>query len=229
MTATLVADDPRGFLRLLGLASSNAPWVNALGQSNITFSFNAKPDPNGPILTYALNGTANPFTLKFTGNITALERGSDARVSLEGTVAAPDAARLMAIAGLQSKSVAVTPGTVALSFSGSRSSGFASKIEAVAYGARASFDGSLKPGEPYAAMSGAASIFADNTGALFTALGAPLDRSVGGPLRLAFRSRPRTAALPSTTCSVITQALPLPARPPSTRTANSPPISMSVT
>lgn len=195
VTATLVADDPRGFLRLLGLAPNNARWVNALGQSNVTFTFNAKPDPNGPILTYALTGAANPFTLKFTGSITALERGSDARVSLEGTVAAPDAARLMALVGLESKALAVSPGTVALSFSGSRSGGFASKIEAGAYGARASFDGSLKPAEPYAAMSGAVSIFSDNTGPLFAALGAPLDRSVGGPLRLAFKVTPKDGGL----------------------------------
>ncbi|MBL8791765.1 MAG: AsmA family protein, partial [Rhizobiales bacterium] len=36
VTATLVADDPRGFLRLVGLARNNAQWVNALGQSNVT-------------------------------------------------------------------------------------------------------------------------------------------------------------------------------------------------
>lgn len=195
VTATLVADDPRGFLRLLGLTDSSAQWTRALGQSNVAFTFNAKPDSNGPILTYALTGTAAPFTLKFTGGITELERGADARVSLEGTVDAPDAARLMALAGIDSKAMAASPGSVALSFSGSKSGGFASKIEARGYGARLSFDGSLKPAEPYSAMSGAASLFADDVGPLLRALGVPQVEGPGGPVRLAFKVTPKDGGI----------------------------------
>lgn len=195
VTATLVAEDPRGFLRLLGLSERNAQWTQGLGQSDVTFTFNARPDPNGAILTYALSGTASPFKLSFTGGITELERGSDARVSLEGTVEAPDASRLMAVAGLESKAVAPGSGKVALSFSGSKGGGFASKIEAQAYGARLSFDGSLKPAEAYSGISGAASLFADDVGPLMRALGVPQAEQQGGPVRLAFKVTPRDGGL----------------------------------
>jgi hypothetical protein len=195
VTATLVADDPRGFLRLLGLSERNAQWTQGLGQSDVTFTFNARPDPNGAILTYALSGSASPFRMSFTGGITELERGSDARVSLEGTVDAPDAARLLAVAGLESKAVAPSAGKVALSFSGSKGGGFASKIEAQAYGARLSFDGSLKPAEAYSGMSGAASLFADDVGPLLRALGVPRTDERGGPVRLAFKVTPKDGGL----------------------------------
>jgi hypothetical protein len=195
VTATLVAEDPRGFLRLLGLSDEHAQWTRSLGQTDVAFTFNAKPDPNGAILTYALTGTASPFTLKFTGGITELERGADARVSLEGTVAAADAARLLAVAGLEGKAAAASPGTVALSFSGSKSGGFASKMTGEAYGARLSFDGSLKPAEAYSAISGAASLFAEDVGPLLRALGVPQADGPGGPVRLAFKVTPREGGL----------------------------------
>ncbi len=195
VAASLVADDPRGFLRLAGLADSNAAWMRALGQTNVTFKFNARPDPNGPVLTYALNGMAAPFSLAFTGGITELERGSDARVSLDGTVTAPDAARLMAIAGMTAKVQGAGPGKVTLGFSGARSGGFASKISVEAYGGRLSFDGSLKPGVAYAAMSGAASLFANDVGPLLRAVGVPQADGPGGPLRLAFKVTPEADGL----------------------------------
>lgn len=195
ITASLVANDPSGFLRLAGLSGSNASWVRSLGQTDVSFKFNARPDANGPVLTYTLDGTAAPFTLALSGGITELERGSDARVTLDGTVTAPDAARLLSLAGLTAKVQGAGAGKVTLGFSGARSGGFASKVAAEAYGARLTFDGSLKPGEAYAAMSGAASLFADDVGPLLRAVGVPQADGPGGNLRLAFKVTPEDGGL----------------------------------
>ncbi|NMD09361.1 MAG: AsmA family protein, partial [Phyllobacteriaceae bacterium] len=195
VTASLVANDPSGFLRLAGLSASKATWIRALGQTDVAFKFNGRPDPNGPVLTYTLNGTSAPFTLALAGGITELERGSDARITLDGTVTAPDAARLLAVAGVTAKVQGAGAGKVTLGFSGARGVGFASKLVAEAYGARLSFDGSLKPQEPYAAISGAASLFADDVGSLLRAMGVPQADGAGGALRLAFKVVPEDGGL----------------------------------
>jgi AsmA family len=193
--ASVIANDPSGFLRLVGLAESKARWISRLGQTDIAFTFNAKPNPNGPVLTYTLDGSAQPFKMAFTGGITELERGDDARVTLDGTVTAQDAAPLLSLFGLVPKVEGAGAGQLGLNFSGSRTGGFASKVELSAYGTRASFNGSLKAGEAFAAMSGAVSVFAQDIATAFRALGAPIADGVGGPLRLAFKVTPEDGGI----------------------------------
>ncbi len=195
ISASLIADDPSGFLRLVGLADTRSDWARTLGQTQLGLSVKAAPDSNGPVLSYSLKGTALPFTLDMKGAITELERGADARISLEGGITTPDAARLVALAGLSARYAATGPGKMGLNFSGSKSGGFGSKIELEAYGARATFDGSLKVGEPYAAASGAVSVFAADVAPSLRALGAPLADGPGGNLRLAFKISPSERGL----------------------------------
>ena len=190
ISASLNASDPRGFLRLVGLGDANAHWTKALGQTDVAFKFNAKPDPNGAVLTYTLDGAAQPFALAFKGGITELERGADARVTLDGTVTSQDAGRLVSMFGLDPKIEGGGTGRVAVNFSGSKTGGFASKVEVSAYSARLSFDGTMKPGEPFAAMSGAVSAFAEDIGPALHAVGAPIADGPAGPLRLAFKVTP---------------------------------------
>ncbi|MCA0434773.1 MAG: AsmA family protein [Proteobacteria bacterium] len=181
--ARLVAEDPSGFLQLVGLATPASHWVRGLGQTDAAITLGVKPSPSGPVLSYVFKGKAGPQQFEVDGDVTALEQAGNAQVAMNGHVEAGEALQLLRLFGFDADVALSGSGKASFALNGSRADGFATRFEADVAGSTVTFDGRLKPDEAFAGASGTVNIVAPQAQPVFAVFGVPVTVT-DGPLQL---------------------------------------------
>ncbi len=178
---TLQAQDPRGFLRLVGLEYGNGQWTEALGQTQLEAKITAVPQKSGPELKIVTRGSSGALNMELVSTLRELTNGRGAIIAASGGVNAADSAVLARLLGVVTKGV-VGPGDVRFEFNGSTHEGFVFATTVKALDAIAKLEGTAQPQQAYFGMSGKFSAKADDGRALLQALGVPIVQTAGQPL-----------------------------------------------
>jgi AsmA-like C-terminal region len=181
----LNAQDPRGFLRLVGLEYGGGTWATALGPTQIEARVSATPQKTGPEIEIATRGSSGVLNMEFVANVRELEKGRDATVAGSGGLSSSDSAALMKVFGVV-PTAAVGPGDLSFEFKGTLSEGlvFATRLKAL--NAFAKFEGTAKPQQVLWGITGQFLAEAADGLEVLTAFGFPLAVKTGAPFAAKF-------------------------------------------
>ncbi len=173
----VVADDPRGLLRLAGILpkEGDPAWARALGRTEMKGTFNVKPGNGFPEMAADIAGTTGKLTISATGTMT----GDTIKGSAE--FAAPDGAALAELVGFRPVTSDAAPARAVATLSGSRAGGYLADLQIQAFGANFAYNG--KAGADFS-FDGKASLKSTNAIPLVAALGLPTSVPPGGVLVL---------------------------------------------
>lgn len=169
---TLAADDPRGFLHLVGaLPPQGEPgWLAALGKTEMKARLAIKPATDGSTSAIEIDGTSGDLTLAVSGDIVGDSLSRDALVQGTVQLASPTFAPLATLVGFVPAAVDQTPARVILTGKGSRAEGFIADLQVQALAENFEYNGTVAPD---GALKGKATLRSTNATPLFAALGLP--------------------------------------------------------
>ncbi len=179
----LDAQDPRGFLRLVGLEYGASNWTEALGQTSFDANLTALPQKSGPEIEVVARGSSGALNAEVVVRALDLEKGRGATLAASGGLNSADSAALAKLLGIIPAG-SVGPGDVTFEFNGSLEQGFAFSTTVKALGSKAELVGIADVKQPYYGLSGKVSAAAADGQALLNAIGAPLAVAGQQPLDL---------------------------------------------
>jgi uncharacterized protein involved in outer membrane biogenesis len=172
---TLAAEDPRGFLHLVGaLPRDGEPaWSRALGKTDAKLSLTLKPGGDGAG-TLALETEGTTGALRFSGSADLAGPPLSADTGVQGAlqIASPTVEALATLAGLVPAAVDQSPARVIITGKGSRAKGFLADVQVQALAENFEYNGTIAPN---GALTGKATLRSTNATPLFAALGLPAD------------------------------------------------------
>jgi hypothetical protein len=171
----LNAGDVTAFLRFAGLVPKAGPaaWHKLLGETESNFTIGVDAEAGRPRLTVKGAGTSGRLHLE--ADLTLRDPGSTEGRSLSGKLRArsSDATPFLHELGVV-EAAAGTPLELAAEFSSTRHTSFAARFSAKALGADLTFEGTLDPAAPFAALDGRLAVKAADTQPWVSAFGLPL-------------------------------------------------------
>ncbi len=182
----LDAQDPRGFLRLVGLEYGAGNWTEALGQTRFDANITALPQKSGPEIEVVARGSSGALNADVVVRARFLEKGRGTTLAASGGLNSADSAALAKLVGIVPAG-SVGPGDVKFEFNGSVDQGFAFSTTVKALDAVSELAGTVDLKQPYFGVSGKVSTKAVDGRAFLGAAGVPLNISSGQPLDLSAR------------------------------------------
>ncbi len=183
--AELAAENPRGFLRLIGILQSNTEpgWASVLGATRLQGSFNVNPGVNEPLLAYDISGQSGLLQIAISGDVKDIAKGNDATLGIAGEIDAQDGGDIVRLFGISSGK-SNTPGKLVITASGSVPLGYKAALSADILGAKFQFDGRSATLANLQNVNGKLTLTADDSTELGTALALPLVNGASGPTSL---------------------------------------------
>jgi AsmA family len=179
----LDAQDPRGFLRLVGLENEGAHWTDALGVTAVDAKVTAAPQKDGPELSVEVRGSSGALNAELVMKARQLEKGRDATLAASGGLSSADSAALAKLVGIVPVGI-VGAGDVTFEFNGSLEQGFVVSASMKALNGVAKFEGTADVKQPYLGLSGKFLANAEDGQGVLKAIGLPLGVLVAQPLDL---------------------------------------------
>ncbi len=169
---TLAADDPRGFLRLVGaLPQEGEPgWLAALGKTAIKARLAMKPAADGSASAIEIDGTSGDLTLTVSGDVAGDPLSPDALVQGTVQLSSPTFTPLARLVDFTPAAVDQTPARVIMTGKGSRAKGFIADLQVQALAENFEYNGTIAPD---GGLKGKATLRSTNATPLFAALGLP--------------------------------------------------------
>ena len=177
----LDANDPRGFVQLVGLDRSGSSWTEALGKTAVDAKITAVQQKNGPELSVKFQGSSGAINAEMMLTARQLEKGRGTIVAASGGVNSADSAALTKLLGMTAAG-ALGPGAATFEFKGSLDEGFLLSTTLNAMGSLAKFDGTANVTQPYLGLSGKFSVLGPDGQEVLKAIGLPLDGLAAQPL-----------------------------------------------
>jgi hypothetical protein len=173
MQASVVAEQPRGLLRLFGLlpGTGDPIWLGALGATDLAFNAKLEPKDGTPSATLHFAGQSGDLDLDGT---LALSRGLDWRtadIAAVTEVKAKRGAALAALVGLRPVADGGLPGQAALTLTGTLDEGLAAALDGEAFGAAFSLDGKARRDDSGFAVAGTARVETTQASDVWQAVG----------------------------------------------------------
>ncbi len=169
----LEAQDPRGFLQLVGLKAGAGHWMQALGATQFKAKLKATPEKNGPELVLDLRGSSGALNVAAVVNARDLQKGRNATLDVSGGLNSTDSAAFAKLVDLVP--VGTTgPGDVTFSFNGSLDQGFVGSTTFKALDVVTDFSGTVDVNQPYFGLTGKLSAKSPDGQPFMSALGVPL-------------------------------------------------------
>lgn len=172
VTTNMMANDPRGMVRLLGLVGpdSDPPWLSALGTTNVTILSELKPDTAGPQLVLDVKGKSGSYGISGSA---ALAMTGDGLRQVNGSldIATDTSSALAKLGGLQPVAAIESPGRLTIKAGGDLKSGVEIDLQAEAFNAKAGYRGQVKEVDGHITTQGRGGFNADRPDALLKAVG----------------------------------------------------------
>ncbi len=170
------AQDPRPFLRLLGLIDpdqAQQPWASLLGPVNLKVLGEVSTSKRGNTAVASASGTAAGAAIIVNSDFDGqLAQWRDGKLQLTGSITGASSEKLLALAGIAPVSGGSEPATLKLAFSGTPSAALTGSFGLDMLGSRLVYDGgfTIDPASRISA-AGTTSLKTANTGKLLSALG----------------------------------------------------------
>lgn len=195
--ATLAAENPRGFIRLLGLAKKGVDpiWTTGLGATNIQASLHVTPSANEPLVTFAVDGSSGPLQLNLSGDIHDLAKQENAALRFSTEITSANSSDIAALLGWSGVAPSSSAGRIQLTASGSQAAGFKSAFSSEIYGAKFTYDGTYKSTQKIPVLDGKLNLASADFSELGRVLAMPLEQVVAGPVSLSLTVEPKDGAL----------------------------------
>jgi hypothetical protein len=173
LAATVIADDPRGLLRLAGLLpeAGDSLWLDATGKTDLRATIDIARKADAPSITLDVMGTSGK--LRVNSNV-ILERSFDPVSGLlSGTaeIASTDSEIWIDIAGLEHREASSPASNLSATFSGSLGEKVATDLQLDAIGARFTQNGTVTIRHGGIESTGSLGIESENAPQFLTALG----------------------------------------------------------
>jgi len=172
VTTHMVANDPRGMVRLLGLVApdSDPPWLSALGNTNVTILSELKPDAAGSQLVVDVKGKSGSYGISGSAAL-ALTGDGVRQVSGSLDVATETSSALARLGGLQPVVASESPGRLLINASGDMKSGVEIDAQADLFDAKFGYRGRATETDGGIATQGRGGFNSDRPAALLRAIG----------------------------------------------------------
>jgi hypothetical protein len=180
----LTAQDPRGFLRLVGLDFGTSRWTESLRQTELLAKVIATPQKSGPEILIEARGNSGALDMELVSTLREFEKGMGAIVAASGGLRSQDGAALARLVGVVPVA-AVGPGDVSFELKGSYTDGFVFATTVKALDANMKLEGTAQPSQPYLGLAAKFNATANDGRPLLVATGLPLSTTVAQPLQLA--------------------------------------------
>ena len=161
---TVQADNPRGFLRMLG-AFPKGPdprWAAVLGKTDLKADVNVRPGVQEPKVAYGITGFSGPLQFSASGDVSELTKGRNATVGVAAELSSADGSDLARLIGLSPIAAEVHPGKISLTVTGANATGYNSVFHGELWGAKIGFEGHYQPDNKLPAFDGVASLTSDD-------------------------------------------------------------------
>ena len=183
---TVEAENPRGFLRMLG-AFPKGPdprWAAVLGRTDLKADVNVRPGAKEPKITYGAVGFSGPLQFSVSGDVSELGKGRDVQVGFSAELNSADGRDFARMVGFSPNATGAGPGKISLTVTGAESSGYNSVFRGELWRTKIGFEGHYKPNEKLPLFDGVASINADDGSAFGNSLGLGHLNLFAGPIGL---------------------------------------------
>ncbi len=177
LKAKLTANDPRGFLHLIGATGKglDPTWTEVLGATDMDAVLSFRPGATEPKMNYEITGSSGPLQVALAGDVKELAKGADATITLNSEINVSNSAVLAQMLGWRVVPIPAVPGKIVMTAAGSQSQGFKSNISVEALAAKFDFDGQIGFGKSFPVMNGKLTVDAADAALLVQAIGAPVD------------------------------------------------------
>jgi uncharacterized protein involved in outer membrane biogenesis len=181
---SVMADDPRSLLQLLGLypKDSNPLWADALGKTALTITADLKPDEEGQAANFRVTGKSGDLDVEATLAAAGQDDLLASEISSSFTLRSATGAGLAKLVGMTPANAQGGPAKLSMTLTGSLANGLVADLQADAYGAKGKFQGKFLRNNGALTGTGRAGIFAERPGDLFLAAG--VSDYAGGALSL---------------------------------------------
>ena len=176
LKAKLTAQDPRGFLRLLGATAKglDPAWTKVLGSTELNTTLSFRPGTVEPTMSYELKGSSGPLQISLSGDVKDLAKGSNATISVNSELSAADGGVFAHMVGWRVQQKSISPGKVIVTALGSQALGFRANIEAEVLRSKFGFDGQIATGKSLPVLTGKLNLVAEDGSNLIYATGIPI-------------------------------------------------------
>ncbi len=197
LKAKLTANDPRGFLRLIGVTGKGADpkWTEVLGVTDMDAVLSFRPGATEPKINYEITGTSGPLQVAASGDVKELTKGVDAGLTLNSEIKVADSSVFARMLGWRLVPNLSDGGKVVMTAAGSNSEGYKSNISVEALAAKFGFDGLIGFGKSLPSLNGKLTVDAADGSPLIKALGVPVLETVASPLQVKANVAPSEGGL----------------------------------
>ena len=173
LSTSVIAEDPRGLLRLFGVIpqESDPVWTRALGKTDLKIAADFASDPGGQTAKYKVAGTSGLLAIDAAFDAAGSLYPADSELIGEATVTSKTSAGLVALAGLVPAIADTQPASLHFTLTGSFNAGLVAEAEASVLGANGRFQGKLSRGDGGLSGIGRLGFMAERPDVLLAALG----------------------------------------------------------
>ena len=177
------AEDPRGLLRLLGVAGDGDPaWVRSLGAATLKGTIAVRNDGKHSEFSLDASGTADGLTASLTGAVTGGPSLDVMEFKGSAQLGATSSGRLAALAGLTPVVADSLPAKLVVTLAGTPRDGFDTDLQLDTYGGHFDYGGKLKTGAAGVELYGKAGLRTTDAAQILAPLGLPLPAWSNRPL-----------------------------------------------
>ncbi len=184
---SLMADDPRELLRLIGLLPRDATprWASVLGETNLKIDLQAKPSAAAPTTHFGVIGKVGDLDITSNGSFT-MATGL-AGMGLKGTteIKSPSSAILFKLFGGAVEATDTIPALAVLTADGALQDGFQIDLRSDLYRSTVKFNGRVTPDPGRLVLDGNLTVQSAQAQDLLAALRVPGLAASGGDLSFA--------------------------------------------
>ena len=183
---TVQAENPRGFLRLVGAfpKGPDPSWATVLGQTDLQADVTVRPGTKEPTITFGATGRSGPLQISASGDVKDVSKGRNATIGFSAEMNSADAADLARVVGLMPSITGTGPGKMSLTVTGGSTAGYNSVFRGEVFGAQVGFEGYYKPDEKISAFDGVATLTATDGSSLGNSVGLGHLNLFAGPIDL---------------------------------------------
>jgi len=172
LTTNLVATDPRGMVRLLGLAGQGAdpPWVAALGPTNLAVIAELKPDAQTPQFVIDVKGNSGAYGISGSA-AAAIADGAFRQVNGSLDIATETSSALARLIGFTPVEAMESRGRLLINANGDLGAGAQADLQLEIFDAKFGYRGQIRNGQKGLESTGRGGFHADRPQALLKAIG----------------------------------------------------------
>ena len=183
---TVQAENPRGFLRLVGAfpKATDPSWASVLGRTDLQADVSVRPGDKEPQITFGATGVSGPLQISLSGDVKDISKGRGANVGLSAELNSADGGDLARLVGFSPNTAGSGPGKISLTITGANAVGYNSVFKGELFDAEIGFDGHYKPNEKHSAFDGVAYLTSDDGTVLGKSIGLDHLKFFTGPMTL---------------------------------------------